>query len=176
MVDLDKLFNAASVLLLKNCCCLFSNNGETFDTNGKSFNLMCFWISVADGVNDVHRRLKITKNISPLKLRNGVSKLGYLVNSDGEEFDLTGKHNEAFKVLAEKLGGKLVVYPLRSDEAGYFIDEDYKVEYQSSKNRGFTIKILNTGSHFEFIAGLGSEGNNGNRLAIKINSKKVKDL
>ena len=137
------------------------NNGEATLSNGDIFTYMCFWISLADGLN--HFRHMGRTDWSWYELRN---MLDNRINDSGELLEISppaggdpgGKHHSAFEEIGRKLKVKIKVYTLLKDDLIKinYINRAYRIE--SSYDSDVIIEILALGAHYEFIAGFGNNG------------------
>ena len=145
------------------------NNGRALLSNGIEVTYMCFWISLADGLN--HFKHNERTDWSWYELRG---MLGNQINGSGELLEISppagdkpgGKHQRAFEEIAKKLKVKIKVYTLLRDKTNQinYIDIGYRVE--SSNDSDVVIEILALGAHYEFIAGFGHDG--GHSSAVKL--------
>ena len=131
------------------------NNGEARLPDGSIFTYMCFWISLADGLN--HFRHNGRTDWLWYELRD---MLREQINRSGEflEIGMGGKHQRAFEEIARRLNVKIKVYTLIKDELNKinYINRAFRVE--SSNDSEVIIEILSLGAHYEFIAGFGNNG------------------
>ena len=141
------------------------NNGEGFDSiNNIERTYMCFWLSLADGLNYLNYNDR--QNWSWYELKDSIKNQ---TNDSGKLFDIgyTAKHMKAFNEIAKRLNIQIIVYPLQEnkEQKRNSINEDISI---SSSNIEYsdTIKILHFRNHYEFIVGFGNNG--GSRVAKKL--------
>tara|TARA_B110000879_G_scaffold203933_1_gene282142 strand:+ start:2835 stop:3701 length:867 start_codon:yes stop_codon:yes gene_type:complete len=134
------------------------NNGEGFLKDGEKHTYMCFWISLADGLNHINYQGRQDWSWYELK-----EMIDNITNDSGELFDIgySGKHMDAFEEIAQKLQIKIIVYPLQEDIQDKRNSISETISISSRNTSDIIIKILNFRNHYEFIAGFGNDGGSG---------------